>query len=134
MGSLLVKAILDTHAAIWAAEDDPRLGVAGRALLASLTAEEAGLPDISLLEISMLEKKGRISLKIPLSEYLRSLSRTFEVLPISPEIATCAMELELPQGDPFDRIIAATAIQARIPLVTRDRHLRNLEALSTIWD
>ncbi|NBD37807.1 MAG: PIN domain-containing protein [Verrucomicrobia bacterium] len=134
MGSLLVKAILDTHAAIWAAEDDPRLGVAARALLSSLTAEEAGLPDIALLEISMLEKKRRISLKIPLPEYLGSLSRMFKVLPLSPPIASCAMELALPQGDPFDRIIAATAIQARLPLLTRDRHLRNLEALSTIWD
>lgn len=134
MGSLLVKAILDTHAAIWATEDDPRLGVAARALLSSLSAGEAGLPDISLLEISMLEKKGRISLKIALPEYLRSLSRTFRVLPISAQIAACAMELDLPHGDPFDRIIAATAIEAGRPLVTRDRHLRNLKALSTIWD
>jgi len=87
-----------------------------------------------LLEISMLVKKKRIRLKVPLKQYLRSMASSFVVLPITAEIAATAMNLDLPQGDPFDRVIAATAIHTELPLITRDGHLQNFQELITLWD
>jgi hypothetical protein len=36
-------------------------------------------------------------------------------------------------ADPFDRMIAATALVRAVPLVTYDRRLRQLPALETVW-
>lgn len=35
--------------------------------------------------------------------------------------------------DPWDRLIVATAMQLDLPLVTRDRAIRNTGAVQTIW-
>jgi PIN domain nuclease of toxin-antitoxin system len=128
-----MKAVLDTHAAIWATEGDTRLGRAAQAFLQALKTQEAAISDISLLEIAMLVKKRRIEIAVPLSKYLEALASVFVVVPISTEIASTSMVLKLPQGDPFDRVIAATAIQTRLPLITKDRKLRKLKELTTIW-
>ena len=36
-------------------------------------------------------------------------------------------------SDPFDRIIAATAIVEGIPLLTADKNIRRSRALRTLW-
>jgi PIN domain nuclease of toxin-antitoxin system len=36
-------------------------------------------------------------------------------------------------ADPFDRMIAATALARAAPLVTYDRRLRQVAGLDTIW-
>ena len=36
-------------------------------------------------------------------------------------------------GDPWDRFITATAMALGLPLVTRDRHIRESGLVDTIW-
>lgn len=57
----------------------------------------------------------------------------FRVIPIKPEIARLTITLELPHGDPFDRVIAATAKAHRIPLLTRDRSIKDSGVVETVW-
>ncbi len=52
-----MKYLLDTHAAIWAAEDDPKLGHRAKRALLDSGAGDAVISDITLLEISMLLKR-----------------------------------------------------------------------------
>jgi len=56
----------------------------------------------------------------------------FPALPITPDIAARAMDFDLPQGDPFDRVIAATAQYHALPLQTRDAHLSARPGIRTI--
>jgi len=128
-----LRALLDTHAVIWAAEGDPRLGSSAGELLRTLNAGEAVLSDITLLEIAMLVKKGRIELSVSAEEYLRVIQRNYPLLTITSEIASMAVDLDLPQGDPFDRIIVATALHHNLPLLTRDKNISASGLVRTVW-
>ena len=128
-----MRALLDTHAVIWAAEGDERLGASAGELLRSLKAGEAVLSDITLFEIAMLTKKGRIILSVPVEEYLRAIQRNYPLLTITSEIASLAVDLDLPQGDPFDRTIVASAIYHKLPLLTRDKNISASGLVRTVW-
>jgi PIN domain nuclease of toxin-antitoxin system len=91
------------------------------------------ISDITLLEISMLVKKGKIQIQISTSEYLRRLQFLYLPVRITPNIATLAMNLSLPQGDPFDRIIVATASELQLTLVTKDQHITESNLAPTLW-
>ncbi len=128
-----MRALLDTHAVIWAAEGDTRLGASAGELLRSLKAGEVVLSDITLFEIAMLAKKGRIILSVPVEEYLRAIQRNYPLLTITSEIASLAVDLDLPQGDPFDRIIVASAMHHKLPLLTRDQNISVSGLVRTVW-
>lgn len=91
------------------------------------------LSDITILEIAMLAKKGRIELTVSAQEYLRAIQRNYPPLPITSEIASMAVDLDLPQGDPFDRIIVATAMHHKLPLITRDKNIPASGLVRTVW-
>jgi PIN domain nuclease of toxin-antitoxin system len=128
-----MRFLLDTHAVLWAADGDARLGVLALAALNSCQAGEALISGITLLEISMLAQKGRVRMAVPVQQYLRRLQTRFPILGINADIAALAMDLKLAQGDPFDRIIVATALFHDIPLMTRDAGIRESECVKTVW-
>ena len=128
-----VKACLDTHAVLWSLADDPRLGSQARSLISHSRRSELIISDIVLLEISYLSAKGRIEDVDGVDILLAKVAESFRVIPISPEIARLALELDIPHGDPFDRVIAATAKTHAIPLLTRDRSITDSGSVATLW-
>ena len=128
-----MKACLDTHAVLWSIADDPRLGAKARGLITNSKKFDLIISDIVLLEISYLNAKGRIEDADGIDTLLAKVAESFRVVPISPEIARLALELDLPHGDPFDRVIAATAKAHAIPLLTRDRSITNSGTVTTLW-
>ena len=128
-----MRALLDTHAVLWAAEGDARLGTSAAELLRTLKTGEAVISDITLVEIAMLAKKGRIRLSVSAGEYLRGIQRNYPPVMIASEIAALAMDLELPHSDPFDRIIVASARHHELPLLTRDRNISASGLVRVVW-
>jgi PIN domain nuclease of toxin-antitoxin system len=128
-----VKACLDTHAVLWSLAGDPRLGSQARGLIAHSKRPDLIISDIVLLEISYLSAKGRIEDADGIDALLAKVAESFRVIPINPEIARAALELDLPHGDPFDRVIAATAKTHSIPLLTRDRSITASGSVATLW-
>lgn len=128
-----MRFLLDTHAAIWAAEDDARLGNGARTELERVEPGEAVVADISLLEIAMLAWKGRIGLDGETVDYLEALAAIYPPLRAGPGIAGIAFDLRLPNADPFDRVIVATALHHNLPLLTRDRAIRRSGIVATVW-
>lgn len=130
-----VKLVLDTHALVWAAEDSPRLGKAARAALAGLARDSIGISALSLLELAMQIARGRLRVcdDGDGAAAIRNLAARVTVIPLDAETAWRAMTLAMPQSDPFDRVIVATAQRLGLPLVTRDRLIRKARLVTTIW-
>jgi PIN domain nuclease of toxin-antitoxin system len=134
--------LLDTHCWIWA-----QLGLIqqlSRAALAAIrNAESEGnlrISVISIWELAMLERRGRVALPMNVRTWLeQALSKPgIAVAALTPEIAIESAHLpgEL-HGDPADRMLVATARVLGAKLVTKDaqlirysrqRHVRALEA------
>ena len=127
--------LLDTHVVVWLAGDKTQLSAhAERAISEARADGGLAISDMTLLELATLANKRRIELTISLESFLQEVETNFVVLPINGRI--CVRALGLPAGypkDPADRIIAATALVAGLPLVTADRSIRRSKALETIW-
>ena len=94
------------------------------------------MSDISLWEIAMLTKSGRLIIDTSYSEYIKLLLSSFgiQVNPITPEIANMSVEFDdSVNRDPADRIIAATSLVENAPLVTADKNLIKAKIINTIW-
>ena len=94
------------------------------------------MSDISLWEIAMLTKSGRLIIDTSYSEYIELLLSSFgiQVNPITPEIAKISVEFDdSVNHDPADRIIAATSLAEDAPLVTPDKNLIKVKIINTIW-
>ena len=133
METFTVKACLDTHTVIWSLKDDPRLGKKAREWIEGSARKELIVSDITLMETSMLISKGRLQTRQDPGFLLRNIAENFQIVAINPEIAALATSLDLPHGDPFDRVIAATAVHHGVPLLTRDKLLKRSKAIETIW-
>lgn len=129
--------VLDTHVIIWNALKPELLSAkAAQAIKTAKESDGAIFCEISLWEIAMLMQKNRLKIDISYLELVGLLceSYPFRFLGLTPEIAWLSTDLKLKNHkDPADRIIAATAIEESIPLVTADKKLRASKAINTIW-
>jgi PIN domain nuclease of toxin-antitoxin system len=128
--------LLDTHAVIWLASDDPRLSKNAKTAIDEARQGQQGLAvsDFTLFELVMLFRKKRIGINISLESLLYEVEQRFVVLPITRDV--CVQTLAFPPNypnDPADRIIGATAVVHGRKLVTADRAIRESRAVPTIW-
>ena len=128
-----MSVLLDTHAALWLVQGDPRLSPVAVERISPLERDDIYISDLMLFELGLLVSTQRVVINEPLSPFLRDFSGHFRVLPVDAEIAAVAVEISLPQADPFDRIFVATATRHKLPLVTRDRQIRESGLAETIW-
>lgn len=117
--------LLDTHVLVWLAEGSSRLGEATKAIIdTAFHADGAMVSAISFWEVGMLVKKGRLSLDMDLAAWRSDfIGHGLIELPVTGEIGIKAAGLEPVHGDPADRLIAATALQHSLTLVTADKSL-----------
>ena len=91
------------------------------------TSARPYLSAISLWEVAMLVDLARLSLELPLADWLSAAAhpRTVRLVPITPAIAagTAAWPSTF-HRDPADRIIVATCRDLDAPLLTHDRLIR----------
>ena len=128
-----LKYLLDTHAFLWAAVDEERLGAEAARLLAVTPYEQLAISDVTLQETGLLLHAGKISFTGSPAKVLGRLLDFVQVLPITLSVAIAAPALKLPHGDQFDRIIAATAKVHGLALVTKDANIVDSGVVATIW-
>lgn len=128
--------LLDTHIWIRLLNGDPLLQSAPF-LNGISQREESGkirIAAITLWETAMLVSKGRLSLSMPVREWLEQAAAMpgLTVLPLSPEIAadSCFLPGDF-HGDPADRLITASARVHSATLLTFDKAI--LEYAAEGW-
>ena len=133
----MVAGVADTHAALWHLFDDSRLSFRARNFIEQAAANHQRilLSAISLAEILYLVEKNRL----PVAAYndlkvaLADPGHVLKEAPFTTEIVD-AMRRIPREGVPDmpDRIIAATAVYLKVPVLSRDGRIQASD-VQTVW-
>lgn len=115
-----MRLLLDTHIALWAIVDSPRLSAMARRLIQA-AENDIHVSAASIWEIAIKHSLGRGD--IPISGdaalgYFRAAG--YRMLPIQPEHAAAVETLEPLHADPFDRLLIAQSLTEPLRLLTHD--------------
>lgn len=114
----MTGVLLDTNAALWLVADPDRLGPECRALLSSGPVVVSAA---SLWEVELKRAVGKLHVDADLAAAWRS-SGVAE-LPVRWEHVAAYSSIDLPQRDPFDRLLLAQARAEQLDFVTADRQI-----------
>jgi PIN domain nuclease of toxin-antitoxin system len=130
-GAQLTAVLLDTHVWAWSLIDDPHLSQRMREALAS--ADDVIVSAIAFFEIAQKVRIGKwpemasyVDRLLPLAE-----SQQAHVISLEPEDCLMAGAMEWAHRDPFDRLLAASALRRRVPIVSADTAFDAV--LTRIW-
>jgi PIN domain nuclease of toxin-antitoxin system len=132
MGDL--RLLLDTHVLLWMLSEPERLSSKCQEAVESV-AHQLLVSTVSLFEISNKVRIGKLTHPGPLltqTEWTLSKLRA-DLLPLSGTAAILAGQFQVPHRDPFDRLLAAQAITATLPLVSSDPAFRQFDDLEVLW-
>ncbi|MBU6372918.1 MAG: type II toxin-antitoxin system VapC family toxin [Alphaproteobacteria bacterium] len=124
-----MNLLLDTHIAIWALEDNPRLSPAARALILDPSAT-VHVSVASLWEIAIKHAlpQGRRAMPVSASTAEAALRASgYAVLPITSAHVLATEGLPRLHEDPFDRLLVAVARAEPLRLVTHDARLADYD-------
>lgn len=125
-----MKLLLDTHIWLWSKLEPKRLGPRIIPELSNVN-NELWLSPVSVWEALILMQKGRIQVANP-SAWIDRAAEQMHEAPLTREIVSAGLSLPLPQADPADRFLAATAKVLKLTLVTADRKLLGLGEISSL--
>jgi PIN domain nuclease of toxin-antitoxin system len=129
--------VADTHAAVWYLLESETLSSKALAVLDETTQEgdPVYVASISVVEVIYLVEKGRLP-TVAMERLNRALidpDAGFVLVPL--DLAVAQAIQQIPRDivpDMPDRIIAATALHLKLPLVTRDGDIQ-AAGIKTIW-
>jgi PIN domain nuclease of toxin-antitoxin system len=115
-----MRLLLDSHIAVWALLDDPRLSARARQLIAA-EANEVWVSVASIWEIAIKHSLGRGGMPFSGTAAIGHFRQAgFRLLDIRPEHAAATEALPPLHADPFDRLLVAQARTEPLHLLTHD--------------
>ena len=115
-----MRLLLDTHIALWAIVDSPKLPSQARELILAPDIE-VFVSAASVWEISIKHLLARHTIPISGTKAKRYFQAAgYILLPVTAEHATATETLPKIHGDPFDRILIAQALTEPLRLLTHD--------------
>ena len=125
--------VLDTCVLVWAALSPGEMTPAARAVVED-PSNDFLVSSISLWEIALKVKRGRMDLGMPVRGFVHRLESmgNMEIVAVTTQIWLRSVELEWEHPDPADRVIVATADLRGVPIVTADTRIRGYHA-NVVW-
>ena len=129
-------AVLDTHALMWFTMGrTEKLGREARRLFRRVTAGEGSgyVPTVVMVEIGEAIHRGRFRVETGLGRWGENIFATRRFLPVDltwPIVRRAEELLMIPERR--DRLIAATALEMQVPLISRDPEI-SAAGLEVIW-
>ncbi|MBI4706117.1 MAG: type II toxin-antitoxin system VapC family toxin [Deltaproteobacteria bacterium] len=129
----MAGVLLDTCVIAALVGDPGSLSDAMRAALAQHTGSIYA-STASGMELAWHERDGRVRLPVPVADLAPHLQASgITVLPVTWEELATAVTVPVPHRDPFDRILAATALRRGLTLLTSDENVRQCPGMSCVW-
>jgi PIN domain nuclease of toxin-antitoxin system len=133
----MIVAIADTHTTIWYLFSDPRLGRGASAFIedAMKKGDHIGVSAITLAEMVYLTEKGRIVSNALRDVYAATESPNAVLRNVAFDDKIARRMAEIPRRDLPDlpdRVIAATALVYKVPVLSRDRRIRT-STIQSLW-
>lgn len=126
--------LLDTHVILWWWAASSRLSESVAKIIEN-PENSIFVSPISAYEISFKHRLGKLSTPERFFEdYEKNLrEERWQTVPISTAVTLLAGQLQTFRRDPFDRILAAQAIESELVLLTADKTIQQFEGLETMW-
>jgi PIN domain nuclease of toxin-antitoxin system len=128
-----VRILLDTHAFVWWVNDARSLSRRARAIIA-IPRNQILVSVASCWELAIQVSLRKLTLKAPIERFLveQIALNDFELLPIQlPHVARVAT-LPFHHRDPFDRLLAAQALEESLTIVSADPVFRQY-GVQRVW-
>ena len=115
-----MNLLLDTHVALWAITDSPRLSTRARELIVA-PRSSIWVSAATVWEITIKHSLGRGDMPVSGQDALRYFRESgYRLLAIEAEHAAAIADLPPHHHDPFDRLLVAQALTEPMRLLTHD--------------
>ncbi len=132
-----MRLVADSHAVLWYAKGSSRLSASARDALTGAETDGGIVVSVaSLIDLWYVTLTTQGVIKDDLDRLRAGLlaSDSVSLQPVTIEIVDAYVGIDRGAlGDPWDRLIVATAQALELPLVTRDGQIRTAGRVETIW-
>jgi PIN domain nuclease of toxin-antitoxin system len=127
-----MRALLDTHAFLWAITDDMRLSRRARDIFTG--SSDLSISIVSIWEILIKVQNGKMNLPKPAGDYVlgQLADNRIETLGVTLNHLLAFEQLQLHHRDPFNRMLIAQSVEEDLPIITADRYF-NKYPVRVIW-
>lgn len=123
--------LMDTCAFLWFLDDNPNLSVRARDAIGR--SRDLYLSIATLWEIAIKKTIHKLVLAESVTD-LEEICNDYgiTILPVKTRYLEMIQKLPLIHGDPFDRLIMATALEEKLLLITCDSNIRKYD-IELLW-
>lgn len=124
--------LLDTHVLLWMQDDSDNLSNEIKEILSD-SSNDLYISIVSVWEVVIKKSLGKLQLTYSIEELINAcVLSNIIILPVQPSFLLTLEKLPFHHRDPFDRIIAATAIDLNYNLISKDPNLKKYQ-VNVIW-
>ena len=127
-----MKYLLDTHTAIWALGDKARLSRNAKAIIDDVS-NPLCVSMVNAWELAIKVSLGKLNFVGGASFFLTRMEHNgIEIMDIEKKHLEIVEKLPFIHGDPFDRLLIATALSEGLTIITADDNIQKYD-VPWIW-